>query len=55
MADSWLRRTFCGFNRNAIKLSHLILIITFFPCDIFPNIRDLNRCTINRKGSGQPS
>ena len=29
MADSWLQRTFCGFDRNVIKSSRLILIITF--------------------------
>ena len=55
MADSWLQRTFCGFDRNAIKSSRLILIITFLPCDHLPSFRDLNCCTINRKGSGQPS
>ena len=55
MADSWLQRVSCGFDRYAIKSSRLIQIITFLPCDHLANIQDLNGCTINRRDSGQPS
>ena len=41
MADSWLQRMFCGFDRNGIKSSCLILIITFLPCDHLPSTQDL--------------
>ena len=55
MADSWLQRVSCGFDKYVIKLSRLIQIITFLPCDHLANIQDLNGCTINRRDSGQPS
>ena len=55
MADSWLQRASCGYDRYAIKSSRLIQIITFLPCDHLAKIRDLNGYTINRRDSGRPS
>ena len=55
MADLWLQRASCGFDRYAINSSHLIQIITFLLCDHLANIQDFNGCTINRRDSGRPS
>ena len=55
MADSWLKRASCGFDRYGIKSSRLIHIIMLLPCDHLVNIQDLNGYTINRRDSGRPS
>ena len=55
MADLWLQRVSCGFDRYAIISSRPIQIITFLPCDHLANTQDLNGCTIKGRDSGRPS